>query len=65
MGNCAWGQTEVAIVILRFALERAIEEREEAIEAYFKEDDVEVDKTACDIVETKIRIKLRNLKKVF
>lgn len=41
----------MAIIILRFALERAIEEREEAIEAYFKEDDVEVDETACDIVK--------------
>lgn len=51
----------MAIVILRFALERATEEREGATGAYCKEDDAEVDETACDIVETKIRIRLRNL----
>lgn len=46
----------MAIIILRFALERAIEEREEAIEAHFKEDNFEVFDTARDIVKTKIKL---------
>lgn len=57
----------MAIVILRFQLERTIEENEEAIApgAYFKENDVEVDETVHDIGKTKIRVKFRNFKQVF
>lgn len=56
LGNCTWGQTKVAIIILRFALQRAIEGRGEAIESRFNEDDVGVDETACDIAKTEIKL---------
>lgn len=47
----------MAIIILRFSPEQAIEERTEAIApgANFKEDDVDVDETASGTVDTKIR----------
>lgn len=55
----------MAIIILRFARERAIEESEWAIApgARSQDDGAEVDETAGDIVDAKIRIKFRNLEK--
>ncbi len=55
----------MAIVILRFARGRAIEESEWAIAlgAHSQEDDAEVDETAGDAVNAKMRTKFRNLEK--
>lgn len=49
----------MTIIILRLALEGAIEGNEEAIVpgAYFKEDGVGVDEASSAIVNTEIRIK--------